>query len=376
MSPSPLLPEPSTTGLGNDYQDTIALLQDEIARLEAELRLHTEARETSAWQGPSSEDRRFQADLEARLQGLSTDLAGREETIAFLLDHIAGLEANEAAARAEWEQLQSWADKIEDRVEAQGSDAEAVRRDLEAQRRAAEDLRRTLETERRAAISQKQIADGELARLREEIADLVTRAEASAAAHQARLQQQQVRDAEESEAEEDDEEEGVETEAVLRVLEEENRRLRQTCYELTRASAAATEAEELRRKYDQVRARLDQAEQELRQARDEHARLVHEHQAEVASLMARKAREALAATTPAASVPEAADAYVPQPEIEHRPSILDNAPYAQREASIDERIRAFRIHLQDVHQREEAERARNSFSSKLSRLWGKSRPVR
>jgi hypothetical protein len=110
--------------LGQDveYQDTVVLLQDEIARLEEELRQRDEApmgdsigADFDLAQGAG--DQVTAADS-ARLAELMTDLARRDETIALLLEEIRLVEEAEAAGRAEWEQLNQWVGQVEQRVDS------------------------------------------------------------------------------------------------------------------------------------------------------------------------------------------------------------------------------------------------------------------
>src|SRR5579883_1068325 len=100
----------------SDYQDTIALLQEEIARLEDEIRLRDEARAESPYapiNGTPEESREM-----ARVAELTAEIAHRDETINWLFEQCRLLEEAEAASRAEFEQLDRWMSEVEQRVES------------------------------------------------------------------------------------------------------------------------------------------------------------------------------------------------------------------------------------------------------------------
>jgi hypothetical protein len=135
--------------------------------------------------------------------------------------------------------------------------------------------------------------------------------------------------------------------AAFLELAAENRRLR-TEVESCRRSAA--EAEELGRRLAASLAELGQARRELQQLEDERQRERAEHEAEVGALRSELARESLRRQV-------ATDSGLPPAE----------APASAIEA--DERIRAFRQHLKELHEKEAARRAERSIASRLSRLW-------
>jgi uncharacterized small protein (DUF1192 family) len=110
-----------------DYLETIALLQEEVARLEQELRWRDQGTSGLTSQGATS---RTEADesvaageaaslARAEVERLEAELGGREETIALLLDQLSQVEEARAASRAEWEQLAGWLTELEQRVEGQ-----------------------------------------------------------------------------------------------------------------------------------------------------------------------------------------------------------------------------------------------------------------
>ena len=113
--------DPGCDQADGEYLETIALLQEEIARLEAELLAHEET-------GPSSEHTDRLRDApggpdglpnQQELDRLGAELAARDETINLLLDQLRLVEEAESASRAEWEQLAQWVAEVEQRVERQ-----------------------------------------------------------------------------------------------------------------------------------------------------------------------------------------------------------------------------------------------------------------
>lgn len=111
-----------------EYLETIALLQDEVARLEQELRCRDQgpSEAPSAGAAPDRdgidpEPAVGAAVARAEVQRLEAELAGREETIGLLLDQLGRVEEAQAASRAEWEQLAGWLDELEQRVEGRAA---------------------------------------------------------------------------------------------------------------------------------------------------------------------------------------------------------------------------------------------------------------
>src|SRR5262249_51741924 len=101
---------------GVDYLETIALLQEEVARLEQELRGRDERPPETSSDGAASDPEGTDAAAameeaaaaRAEIERLESELAGREETIGLLLDQLSRVEEAHAANRAEWEQLAGW----------------------------------------------------------------------------------------------------------------------------------------------------------------------------------------------------------------------------------------------------------------------------
>lgn len=296
-------------GADVEYHDTIALLHEEIARLEEELRLRDEGRDEAGATLPIG----LPADETAgpRIEALTTDLAIRDETIDLLVEQVRLLEESSAADRDEWEQLHRWVEEVERRVEGrdqQGEDlsleVEALRRQAEAQRQAAADERRGWNVQRKA--------------LENEGKDLRKRlAEATGPAGEG---------------------------AALVALEAENRRLRHTCHELALAASDATECDLLGRQLLATRTELDGARREIRRLTDDRERGRIEHESALASLRSELSRD------------------------------LRKRPEEEEEASPDDRIRALRAHLNEIHRKEQDDRSQRRLSARLSRLWNRSGP--
>ncbi len=114
-----------------DYLETIALLQEEVARLEQELHMRDERRtETTLNNEASIQDEPEAGGVVENLTGtpeeverLNAELASRDETISLLLDEVSRFEETLAATRAEWEQLAGWVTALEHRVEGKDEDA-------------------------------------------------------------------------------------------------------------------------------------------------------------------------------------------------------------------------------------------------------------
>jgi chromosome segregation ATPase len=310
------------------YQETIALLQEEVARLEAEA-LARDDRDAAASPAdvPAAVGREAE-EASRRVDALAAELAARDETIALLLEQVRLAEQAEEAGRAEWEQLHRWVEEVERRVEGFDGHDDDLRRDLEAERRRGDDLSRAADAERRSWDARREALEGEAARLRAALAEVARKPDSADL-------------------------------AMLEALEGENRRLRDERDEMMKdaAAVAAAEVESLREQLRQARDELDRGTRELRQAQDDLHRERNEHEAEVAALKAQMARETLrrqeGQLKAAASSPSA-----------------DGAP------SVDERIRALRLHLQEIHDREQHERASRTLSARLSRLWRNTSPQR
>ena len=142
----------------------------------------------------------------------------------------------------------------------------------------------------------------------------------------------------------------------LHGIEAENRRLRKTCDQLSRAAATAGEVEPLREQNAKTQAELDKAHAQIRSLEDGLARERKEHEAALAALRRELAREPLQ-----------------RREGQEEPAIPAHQDLSLLTA--EERMLAFRQHLQEVHQRELEERSQNRLSARLSRLWHRTGPA-
>ncbi len=313
-----------------DGDETLLLLQEEIERLEYELRLRDEAMVESFQDGeatvhivPDS------LHLERKIDELSADLASRDESIALLLEQVRLFEEAESASRAEWEQLNNWVSEVERRVERRDPAAQELQLELETARNQLEAQRRAIEKDRALWEAQREVYEDEAQRHRDELAKLAARPDGG-------------------------------PDAAYQALETENRRLRETCHTLVRGSAEAADANRLRSQLAATQAQLDELRREHGQAVDEHKRERLEAENTIASL---RNQLAVASLKPAEEPSRPAPAAAPAP--------VD----ATATLSVDERIRALRQHLIEIHDREREERDRNKLSSRLSRLWRHTGPV-
>lgn len=297
------------TEMDGTVVDTVTLLQEEIARLEAELRLRDEldAARTTADAAPDGRD--AGADDQRRIAELAGELAERDRTIELLWEQLTLQEEAEAAARAEWEQLHRWVEELERRVEGAASSdlaaEEAVRRDAETQRNQFDAERLSWESRRRS--------------LEHEIADL-----------RSRLEQEADRA-------------GTGADPDRSVLEKENRRLRAECQRLVTAAAQAASAEMFQTQLQAAREELEARRRELAQALDDLHRQRIEHEAELAAIRTRLTRQ----------------------RVSEGPDGL----------SLNERMRALRDHLAELHQQEETERRNRRLSARVARLWRRTGPA-
>jgi DNA repair exonuclease SbcCD ATPase subunit len=420
MPPSAWDADREGAGLGAVDPDVLVLLHDELARLEQENRMLREAVDEShhADPGPDADVAAVERRYEERIQELTQELMGREETIGFLLDQMALAEQAEAALKAEYKQLEKWLDQLEERVETNvegpgpgdpldetppapaidpaalarlESERDRLRSELESERRTLLEARTRSEADRRKIMAYKAQVDQEFARLRGQAGELKGQVE-SLRAQQVRWQAAKVQGADGAEtqalvarnaelegeiarlreratamqsaggaADPETLEQLHEAQAVLQVMDEENRRLRQTCLELTKASDRQAEADMLRTQVETLQGELSRIQVELRAERDERERERNVHETAIVTLQSQSVREAMNSQREQIS-----EGSTPAPQ--------SLPAYASRDTSIDERIRAFREHLRDVHVREEEERQRKSFTSRLSKVWMKSRP--
>ncbi len=322
-----------------DYLETIALLHEEVARLEQELRSRdrgpSETPTDGAAPDPDRADAVYAAEEAAaartEVSRLETELAAREETIGLLMDHLSRVEEAQAAGQAEWEQLCGWLAELERRVEGQDGDALLqLEERLAAEQRRADESRKQAEQDRGGAEVQRRIYEGEISRLRAALArDRSAGIEDEARGGPARR--------------------GPDSEELESLLAE-NLRLKAACEKQAgRPDALALEAglTESLKERDALRRQLERLQDEQRSEQLEHA-------ATVADLQTQLSRASLARPEP--------------PEAAQEAATISPAP--------DERLRfqALRQHLLDIHQQELQERKQKQLIPRLSRLWSRTGP--
>jgi hypothetical protein len=310
----------ATAGPGDN--DTIALLQEEIARLEDELRARVEAAEEAADRHDSRSERRPPPRDEAaerRVAELSGELAGRDETIALLLEQMRLAEETEAASRAEWDQLNLWVQEVERRVAERGETGADLRGELEAERRTSEALRQSIEKEQRSSEVRRNALVAEVERLRAKFTQVAGESDATIAAVQA--------------------------------LEHENQQFRDAYHELARNAVPAHEVDAIVNELQAVRKERDAHAQQLQRMSDDRQRERNEHEAALNASRSQLARESLR-----------------RQEEQVKAAASLNGP-ADPLLDADQRIRAFREHLKDIHKDETEQRMKRGLAARLSRLW-------
>jgi hypothetical protein len=334
---SPQTAHDSTAGDDSEpgalYLDTIALLQDEISRLESELQARRqddlEPHVSPEPAGNAGATALLQQDLDRTRLEVST----RDETISFLLEQLRLIEEAESASRAEWEKLALWVSEVEERVE--GQDLGKNRRDeeeLAELRRAALEDRSQLEHERETWAAERRRLEEEAGRLQA----LLVRAAAADC----------------------DGEPGAAT--AIEALESENCRLRQSYMQLEQTSRA--ESQDLRAKAEAAQRQLAALRKEFELVKDQCIRERREHETAMASHRASLSRASLSRASLAAGE-EAHVAHSSKEEADH-----------QEPLDVDLRIRAFRQHLKEIHHHEAETRNQNRLSARLSRLWSRTTP--
>jgi hypothetical protein len=321
-----------------EYLETIALLQEEIVRLEQELQVGGDTPSDMVSTGFGSAEDEFHrsavnesaAVAHGEVERLTCELASREETVTLLLDQLSLLEESRTADRAEWEQLGQWVTELEQRVEGQDEPALCrLQARLGDQQREAEELRTKLEQHRGGWEVQRQVYEGKIALLQEGLA-------------QAQAFRQAVED--------DDGQSSGPIIEVVKDLQEENRRLaaRQEIAERT----AAESSDALHSRLGEVQNERDEARRQLEQVQDERRREKLEYEATCAEHRTRQSQASRV-----------------QPEAPQPVKAPNDHPLEP-----DRRIRALRQHLQEIHQREEEERRQRSLTARLSRLWSRTSP--
>ncbi len=211
---------------GTHYREVIALLEEEVARLEQELRWRDQAPSARPSRDAASTPDESEATAasedvgvaRAAIERLEAEVASREETIGLLLDQLSRVEEAQASGRAEWEQLSGWLAELEERVEGHDGDALLqLQQRLAGQQQQADELRKKAEQDRRAGEAQRRIDEGEIARLQAELAQVRAAAPGGTDGDGERAASGPVADL-----------------AVIDGLRSENLRLRSACEELTK----------------------------------------------------------------------------------------------------------------------------------------------
>jgi hypothetical protein len=336
----PLKCETSVDDRGGDpvaeYLETIEILQEEVARLEQELRgrerwpseMPTEGSAPDPDQAGAVEAAEDAAAARAEVARLEADLAAREETIGLLMDQLSRVEAAQAAGQAEWEQLSEWLAELEKRVGGQDGDALLrLEERLAAEQRLADETRKQAEQDRRDAEAQRRVHETEIARLRAALAG-----ERSAGV--------------EDEARLVPADRGPNSEE-LESLRAENQRLRAAFAK----QAGRPDAEALDARLLEATKERDALRQQLERLQDEQRREQLEHAATIAELQTQLSRASLARAEP----PEAAQ------------GASTISPVREEQLW----FQALRQHLLDIHEREEQERKQKQLIPRLSRLWSR-----
>jgi uncharacterized small protein (DUF1192 family) len=327
-----------------EYRETIALLHEEIARLEQELQMRDDARKETRSSGEGALEDEAKApgtlehpgDQDGELERLAAELAGRDETIRLLLDEVSRVEEAQAATRAEWEHLAEWVAVLEHRVEGQDADAlHQLENRLAAEEQKAGALAVRVEQERRSWEAQRQIYQAEIARLEGTLDQIASSPDAPG-------------DRDGRAAQEPGPNSGV-----VAALQAENLRLRAAWQELVERNSAADRSKVLEAKLVETTNERNQLRRQIEHIQDERKRERLEHEATVAELQARLSQAAL-------GQPQA------PPSEERSEGIAD--------LDIDLRIRALRQHFRETDEREKEERRHKQLISRLSRLWSRTGP--
>ena len=297
--------------------DTIALLYDEIARLEAEIRDRDDARITDDLTATRDHNQGHDAvaPLHLLINELSFELAAKEETIALLLEQTRFYEDAAAVQRTEWDELQRWVEDVEHRIDSNDGGESRHLAQIEAEKHRFEGLNNQAVADRSAWELQRRGLDQEIHRLRSLASQTPTNVS------------------------------GIFATAPL---EDENHKLQERLQGMESSMPKTPEVETVRKKLAETLARFDASEVAHRRAGDEWSREKSQLTAALSAAQGQVAREAMLA-----------------PAVK---PIESGATSAAIEA--DERIRAFRQHLHELHRREAEERAnRGGLSSRLSKLW-------
>jgi hypothetical protein len=337
--------ENASDTLSADYLETIALLQDEVARLEQELQWHDEHQRDAM----SNDIPSFQSEIDApgalensdglsvELERLKTELTSREETVRLLLDELSRVEEVQASARAEWEHLADWVTELERRVEGQDGDTvDELENRLAAEKQKTEAIHAKSERDRRGWETQRRAYQGEIARLRAALEQVAVASE-SRGDHDGRVTEKP----------------GPNADLALS-LQVENRRLRAAWEELVEHASSNDRCDLLEAKLADVVNERQQLRGELEQIQDQSKRERLEYEATLAELRAQLTHASL---HQAQGLPRETTLAGISPALD-----------------IDLRIRALRQNLLEVDEREKEERRQKRLISRLSRLWSRTGP--
>ena len=319
---------PDPGDVDTDYLETIALLQDEISRLEGELLAREQPEQCLAGCQASTADADDfeQGPHQFEIERLNAELTSRDETINLLLEQLRLVEEAESASRVEWEQLTQWVAEVEERIERQdGAGSARFEQEVEAHRKEADNFRLQLDLERKTWNDRRRSLENEIQRLQALLA----------------------RPTEEAATPSDD--------ATLAMLECENQRLRQLCHDLE--ATVKSETRSLRDAVEAGRRELEEVRKERDCVQDERDRERREYEIAIASLRSQSSRAALRA--------HESEAHVTRPETTDTVSSALEA---------DLRIREFRQHLKEIHNHEAEARSHNRLGARLSRLWTRTGP--
>jgi hypothetical protein len=335
----------SAENASDQYLETIALLQDEVARLEQELQWRDEHQREST----SNDIARvaIEADAEGlgensdgmhvELERLKAELTSREETVRLLLDELSRVEEVQAAARAEWEHVADWVTELERRVDGQDGDTlHELENRLAAHEQKIEAIQAKSERDRCGWETQRQAYQAEIARLRTAIEQAAVTSEARGD-HDDRVT-----------------EKGGPTADLLEMLQAENCRLKAAWQELVERASADDRCDLLESKLAESASARQQLRCQLEQIQDRSKRERLEYEATVAELRAQLTQASL----------HQAQGLPRDTTVEGISPALD----------IDLRIRALRQNLLEVDEREKEERRQKRLISRLSRLWSRTGP--
>src|SRR5258708_35093920 len=104
-------------GLGAEYQDTLALLQEEIASLEEEVRLRDAALAQRQEQSKEASQSCSEASA-SQIADLTAELARHEDIITLLFDELGIVGEAESSAETGLEHHEQWAVKNEQPLES------------------------------------------------------------------------------------------------------------------------------------------------------------------------------------------------------------------------------------------------------------------